>query len=94
MLVSLQNIVARVFTGHERVVLLMDMRTCSVCTNKFDFDTAGLEGPNGVLICGNECAKKSAASRAHKYVIHDKADAIVETDIKPGDLHFPLRHVN
>ena len=62
----------------------MDMRLCDVCGVQFDFDETGLEGPNEVIVCSNGCAKKSAGSRGKKYVIHDKSDAIVETDLKPG----------
>jgi hypothetical protein len=68
----------------------MDMRKCDVCKKEFDFDTEGLEGP-GAIVCGNECATKSAESRGRRVIIHDKAGDVVETNVKPTDViwgHF------
>jgi hypothetical protein len=63
----------------------MDTRKCAVCEVEFDFDKTGLQGPNGVLVCGTECAKKSAASRGHKHAIHDESGDIIATDAEPED---------
>lgn len=64
----------------------MDLQKCSVCNVEFDLDTSGLEGPDNVIVCGNECAKKKAASRGNKFVIHDKKGDVVETDLEPGEV--------
>jgi hypothetical protein len=57
----------------------MDMQKCSVCKREFDFDEEGL-GCGDVIVCGNECAKKSSESRGNSCAIHDKKGEIVETN--------------
>lgn len=64
----------------------MDMQTCCNCGKRFDFDKKGLGSDHGGYVCGPTCAKKLAAKRGHYYVVHDKADAIVETDAPPERL--------
>jgi hypothetical protein len=61
-----------------------DMRTCAVCPKEFDFDTSGLEGPGGIVVCSAACAKKSAKSRGREHAIHDKEGRITESNITPG----------
>ena len=63
----------------------MDMRNCAMCPKEFDFDVEGLQGPNDVVVCSNECARKSASSRGRRVVVHDHSGAVVETNVKPGD---------
>lgn len=57
----------------------MDMRKCDVCGKKFDFDKEGL-GCGNIVVCSSTCAKKSAKSRGNAYAIHNKSDAIVDTN--------------
>lgn len=66
----------------------MDKQKCSVCKKDFDFDKKGLEC-RGILVCGNVCAKISAASRGNSYAIHDKKDNIIDTNADgPGNIHL------
>ena len=58
----------------------MEMQTCAACGKKFDFDTAGLGSSHGGYVCGSRCAKRLAAVRGHHFAIHDKTDAITNTD--------------
>jgi hypothetical protein len=62
----------------------MDMRKCAVCPKRFDFDTSGLEGPDGVVVCSAECARASAKGRGHEYAIHDHEGRITESNVTPG----------
>jgi hypothetical protein len=59
----------------------MDTKKCDVCRDEFDFDVSGLGGPNGIVVCSNTCAEKSAASRGKKYMIHDKYDRVIQTNV-------------
>lgn len=57
----------------------MDMQKCNVCGKRFDFDKEGLECSE-IVVCSDECAKKSASSRGNAYAIHDKTDNIIDTN--------------
>ncbi len=70
----------------------MDIRNCAVCTTEFDLDTSGLEGPNEVVVCGTECAKKSASSRGSECVVHDDAGAVTDHTIDPADSSPRIHH--
>lgn len=64
----------------------MDKRKCAVCDTEFDFETSGLGGPDNVVVCGAECAKKSAEARGNRTTIHDKTGKIVDTNVSPLDI--------
>ena len=65
----------------------MDMQTCAICNEQFNFDKGGLgSSMTGQLVCGNECAKKMAVSHGTHYAIHDNSDAITETNKEEGDI--------
>ncbi len=70
----------------------MDVRNCDVCTAEFDFDTSGLQGPNNVVVCGAECAKKSASSRRSEVVIHDEVGRVTEHNIDLTDSSPRIHH--
>ena len=62
----------------------MDKQICRVCGLEFDFDAGGLGSVrNGedFLVCGARCAKQAAEAAGNAYAIHDKTDAIVDTNV-------------
>lgn len=65
----------------------MDKRKCSICGKTFNFAKTGLEGPGGVLVCGNACARKSAASHGNTVAIHDKTGKVVDTNADGTETH-------
>lgn len=68
---------------------MSDIRKCSQCGKKFDFDKEGL-GCGEIVVCSDICAKKSAAGRGNAYAIHDKSDNIVDTNTDGTEIihHF------
>jgi len=65
----------------------MDMQTCIVCEEDFDFDLEGFSSDStGQIVCGNDCAKKLAHSRGNKVAIHNSEGTITETDAWPEQL--------
>ena len=67
----------------------MNRKKCEMCGEVFDFDTGGfgVERPSGeAFVCSETCAKRSAYRQGKKYAIHDKTDAIVETNASPQEL--------
>ena len=58
----------------------MDIRKCKECGKRFDFDKGGLESSFGGVVCGIDCAKRSARKNKRSYAIHNKRDEIIDTD--------------
>lgn len=65
--------------------MAMDMQQCATCQKEFDFDVEGLQGPGGIVVCGSDCAEKSATRRGHAVAIHDHSGAVIKTNVTPSD---------
>ena len=58
----------------------MDKQKCAICEKEFDFEKEGL-GCGEIIVCGPECARKSASGRGNAYAIHDKSSGkIIDTN--------------
>jgi hypothetical protein len=75
----------------------MDIRKCSVCKSKFDFDEAGFQQENGrkkggKVVCSEACANTFATQRGTPVVIKNKHGAVIATNGEPGGALRPYGH--